>query len=184
MEGNNSALDSTRAALLAERDALDIPHSCHAGYILSNFGTELDAIEPFTTELTSIVDIMKEELANEARILEGTDIPDYVPLAQNEHSEEKSDEEQWKTVLPNGSLRTVRILGSIPDSNTLSCFARPNSPALDIADSDGKSYERQIPSSWGILGGYGVVTDVMNESSECTVPTINEPMPGTPNEEK
>jgi len=164
-----------------ERDDLDTPHNCHAAYTLSNFGTDLDAIEPFTTELTAIVDKMKEELVNEKRILDGTEVPEY---NQNELSEEKISEEEWTTFLPSGSLRTVRILTSIPGSSTSSCSVRHNSPVLDILGSASCSCPLQTPSCPPIWGDCGCVIDAMNESSECTVPMISEPMPGTPSEVK
>jgi hypothetical protein len=163
-----------------ERDDLETPTKLTAGYILSDFGTDLDAIEPFTCELTDIVDKMKEELANEARILEGTDIPEY----QNELSEEKISEEEWRTFLLNGSSRTVHTLTSIPGSSSLSSSARPNSPASPTLGCGGKSCERSTGSSWVMSDACGCATDAMNECSECTVPMISEPMPGTPSEAK
>lgn len=164
-----------------ERDDLTTPSKLTAGYILSNFGTDLDAIEPFTSELTDIVDKMKEELANEKRILEGTEVPEY---NQNELSEEKLSEEEWRTLLHNGSSRTVRLLTSIPALNSSSCSVRHNSPVLDIVDFEDCSCPSSSPSWRAISDGYGCVTDAMNESSECTVPTISEPTPGTPSEVK
>ena len=165
-----------------EREDLTTPSRLTAGYILSNFGTDLDAIEPFTTELTGIVDKMKEELANETRILEGTDVPEYQP--QNELSEEKISEEEWRSILHNGSSRTVRLLTSTPVSSTLSSSARPNSPMLDIVDFDANSYKSSTPSWRVISGDCGCEIDAMNECSECTVPMISEPTPGTPSEAK
>ncbi len=164
-----------------ERDNLETPSTLTAGYVLSNMGTDLDAIEPFTTELTAIVDKMKEELVNEKRILDGTEVPEY---NQNELSEEKISEEEWTTFLPSGSLRTVRILTSIPGSSTSSCSVRHNSPVLDILGSASCSCPLQTPSCPPIWVDCGCVIDAMNESSECTVPMINEPMPGTPSEAK
>jgi hypothetical protein len=167
-----------------ERDNLEIPHNCHAAYTLSNVGTDLNAIEPFTAELTAIVDKMKEELANEQRILDGTEVPEYTQLPQNEHSEEKISEEEWRTFLHNGSLRTVRTLTSIHDSSTSSCSVRHNSPVLDILGSASCSCPLQTPSCPPIWVDCGCVIDATNESSECTVPMISEPMHGTPSEAK
>ena len=42
-----------------------------------NLGTPLEQIEPFTQELHSIVDTMKEALLSETRILAGTAVPTY-----------------------------------------------------------------------------------------------------------
>jgi hypothetical protein len=164
-----------------ERDDLTIPSKLTAGYILSNFGTDLDAIEPFTSELTEIVDKMKEELANEKRILEGTDVPEY---GQNELSPTEVKEDQWRNFSPFGFSRTGPIRISTPDLNNSSCSARPNSPVLDIVDFADCSCPSSSPSWRAISDGYGRVIDAMNESSECTVPMISEPTPGTPSEEK
>jgi hypothetical protein len=169
------------ARYVETRDDLETPTTLTAGYVLSNFGTELDAIEPFTTELTAIVDKMKEELANEVRILEGTEVPEY---KQNELSEEKLSEEEWRTFLRNGSSRTVRLLTSTPVLSSSSSSARPNSPGLDTLDCVGTFCERSTPSCWVTSDGCGCATAAMNESSECTVPTISEPTPGTPSEAK
>ncbi len=163
-----------------ERDDLLTPSKLTAAYAISNFGTDLDAIEPFTAELSGIVDKMKEELANETRILEGTDVPEYQP--QNELSEEKLSEEEWRSILHNGSSRTVRLLTSTPVSSTLSSSARPNSPMLDIVDFDANSYKSSTPSWRVISGDCGCEIDAMNECSECTVPMTSELMLGMPNE--
>jgi hypothetical protein len=167
-----------------ERDDLLTPSKLTAAYTISNFGTDLDAIEPFTAELTGIVDKMKEELANEVRILEGTDAPEYKPLPQNELSEEKISEEEWKTFLANGSLKTVRILTSIPGLSSSSSSVRPNSPASGTPDSVGPSFLSLTPFSSPIWVVSGCVIDATNESSECTVPMISELTLGTPSEAK
>lgn len=171
--------------LMKERDDLETPHECHAGYVLSNFGTDLDAIEPFTMELTDIVDKMKEELANEVRLLEGVDIPEYQAEAQNELSDGEVKEDQpWRSVLPNGYWTTGLTHTSTPESNSLFYSVRHNSPVSPTL-----SYEptcsHSLTPSWGATWvDCGPVTDAMNECSECTVPTISEPTLGTPNEEK
>ena len=157
------------------------PVTLSAGYILSDFGTDLDAIEPFTAELTGIVDQMKEELANEARILEGTDVPEY---NQNELSEGKLSEEEWRTFLLNGSSTTVRTLTSIPGSNSSYSSARYNSPVSPTLGYARCSCPSSTPSWQATSDGCGCATAAMNESSECMVPMINEPMPGTPSEAK
>ena len=168
------------ATYTKERDDLETPSTLTAGYVLSDFGTDLDAIEPFTVELTGIVDKMKEELANEVRILEGTDVPEY----QNELSEGETKEGQWTTDLPSGFSTIVLTPISMRGSSSLPCSARPNSPVSPTLGCAGRFCERSIPSSWVTSDGCGCVTDAMNESSECTVPTISEPTPGTPSEAK
>jgi len=169
------------ARYVETRDDLETPTTLTAGYVLSNFGTELDAIEPFTTELTAIVDKMKEELANEVRILEGTEVPEY---KQNELSEEKLSEEEWRSFLPNGCSRTDHTRTSTPGLSNSFSSVRHNSPVSGILGSAGPSFPSLTPSCPQIWVDCGCVIDATNESSECTVPTINELTLGTPSEEK
>jgi hypothetical protein len=174
-------MEERLATYAKERDNLDTPSTLTAGYVLSNMGTDLDAIEPFTVELTGIVDKMKEELANEMRILEGTDVPEYT---QNELSEGETKEGQWTTDLPSGFSTIVLTPISTRGSSSLPCSVRHNSPVSPTLGCAGKFCERSTGSSWVMSDGCGCVTDAMNESSECTVPTISEPTPGTPSEVK
>jgi hypothetical protein len=160
------------------------PVTCEAGYILSDFGTDLDAIEPFTAELTDMVDKMKEELANEARILEGVDAPEYKPEGQNELSEGKLSEEEWRTFLLNGSSTIVRTLTSIPGSSSSSSSARHNSPVSPTLGYAKCSCPSSTPSWQETSDDCGCVTAAMSEFSECTVPMTSELTPGTPSEEK
>jgi hypothetical protein len=160
------------------------PVTCTAAYLYSDRGTDLEDIEPFTAELTDLVESMKEALANEVRILEGVDTPTYTPLDQNELSSLTTQEDTWRIVSPNGSLRTVRILASTLGSSSLSSFARPSSPVSPPPDCVARFCERSTPSSWGISDGCGCAIGVTNESSECTVPMISEATPGTPSEAK
>ena len=169
---------------IKDRDDLTTPTKLTAAYICPNAGTDLDAIEPFTEELTGIVDKMKEELANEKRILEGVDIPEYTPLDQNELSQSETKEDQWKSSSLFGCSTTVPTRTSTPDSSTSSCIARHNSPVSDILGSARCSCPLQTPSWQGTWVDCGCVTDAMNECSECTVPMISELTPGTPSEEK
>ena len=167
-------------AYTKERDDLDTPTKLTAGYVLSNFGTELDAIEPFTTELTGIVDKMKEELANETRILEGTDVPEY----QNELSDDEAKIDQWRSVLPNGSWTTGLTHTSTHESSNSCCFVRHNSP-VSPTPNYGPMCSHSLSPSWGpTLADCGRETVATSECSECTVPMINELTLGTPNEEK
>jgi hypothetical protein len=163
------------------RDDLMTPSKLTTAYICSNAGTDLDAIEPFTTELTEIVDKMKEEMANEMPMLEGTDVPEY---KQNELSDAETKECQWTTDLQNGFSTIVLTPTSIPGLSNSSCSARHNSPVLATLGSANCSCPLQTPSWQATSEDCGCVTDAMNESSECTVPMISELMPGTPSEEK
>ena len=168
-------------AYTKERDDLETPTKLTAGYVLSNFGTELDAIEPFTTELTGIVDKMKEELVNEKRILEGTEVPEY---NQNELSDDEAKIDQWKSVLPNGSWTIGLTHTSTLESSNSCCFVRHNSPVSPTL-SYGAMCSHSLTSSWGpTWADCGQETVAMNECSECTVPMISELTLGTPSEEK
>lgn len=164
-----------------ERDDLMTPSKLTAAYICSNAGTDLDAIEPFTTELTGIVDKMKEEMANEMPMLEGVDVPEY---KQNELSDAETKEGQWTNDLQNGFSTIVLIPGLTPGLNTSSCSARHNSPVLGTLGSASCSCPLQTPSWQATSGDCGCVTVATSECSECTVPMISELTPGTPSEAK
>jgi len=168
---------------LKERETLDlqVPHKCDAAYIYHPVGAEIDQIEPFTTELTEVVDAMKEELLNEKRILEGTDAPEY---KENELSNLNPIEEQWKNDSPNGCSITDPTLTSTHDSNSLSDFAELFNQNCPIPSLRRQSTYSHKSSCSETLDDCGNETDAMNEFSECTVPMTSELMPGMPNGEK
>lgn len=169
---------------LMQRADLETRHACHAGYVLSGAGADLEKIEPFTSELTSIVDTMKEQLATETRILEGTEVPVYKPLAQNELSFSETKEDQWNSVSPNGFSTIAHTLTLEPVSNTSPSFAELFNQDCPIQRSREKSQPAQTVFSEGKWDASGCETGAMDECSECTVPTISEPTLGTPNEAK
>jgi hypothetical protein len=160
------------------------PSTLTAAYLCPNAGADLEDIEPFTLELTGIVDTMKEQLAEETRILEGLDAPEYTPLPQNELSQSESKDEQWSTPSLSGCWTIGRTLASTLESNTLCCTARPNSPVSPTVACVKCSCPSSTPSWQGTLEDCGCATAAMNVSSECTVPTTSELMPGTPSEER
>ena len=160
------------------------PSTLTAAYLCPNAGADLEDIEPFMTELTGIVDTMKEQLAEETRILEGLEAPEYTDLPQNELSRPETKDDQWTTASPNGFSRIARTLTSTPESSTFSSTARPSSPASDIPDCGGRSCLPRTDFYEAILGVSGCEIGAMNECSECTVPMISEPMPGMPSEAK
>lgn len=169
-----------------ETEDLTTPHNCDAAYIYYPVGAELEQIDSFTTELTDIVDKMKEELVKETRILEGTDVPVY---KENELSNSNPVEEQWKSDLPNGCLITDLIPTSTLVSNNLSSIAEEldwkyaeQDKQWDILHSKDMSTSSSTNSCSGKLDDSGSETDVMNESSECTVPMTSELTLGMPNE--
>lgn len=164
-----------------QTEDLTVAHNCDAAYIYYPAGASLDEIEPFTTELTDVVDKMKEELANEKRLLEGTDVPEY---KENELTIVKITEEQWRNALQSGSLTTDPIHTSTPVSGNLSDSAEPLN--LDsLGDILHESYTTLFRSSCSErLDVSGTEIDATNECCECTVPTTSAPMDGTPSEER
>lgn len=172
-------------AYVQQRNDLDTPSQLNAvGLYLSNLGCGLEEIEPFTAELTDIVDKMKEELANETRLLEGTEVPEYTPLENELSGGETKEDQQWTTDLRNGFSTIVRIPTCANDSSTLPCSVRPNSPVSPTPDSGVRSCPLGTGSCLEMSGTCGCVTDLTNESSACTVPMTNVPTPGTPSAEK
>jgi hypothetical protein len=101
------------------------------------------------------------------------------PKSENELSNSKPTEEQWKSDSQNGSLITVRIPISTQESNNSACIAELFNRGCPIARSDDKSTPSPISSCSGKSDDCGTETDVMNECSECTVPMINAAMLGT-----
>lgn len=172
------------AKLVETRMDIETPHDCHAGYTVSNFGTDLDAIEPFTAELTEIVDKMKEDLANEVRILEGTEVPMYVSPQQNELSFSECKEDQWKSVLPIGFSTIVPTHTLESDSNISFFSARRFSQSSDTPTFGSMCIKLPNDCCMESSDDCGNETDAMNECCECTVPMTSEPTPGTPNEVK
>ena len=164
-----------------QMEDLTVLHTCDAAYIYHPVGASLDEIEPFTSELTQVVDTMKEELANERRILEGTDVPEY---NQNEITIVKLTEEQWKNALQNGSSTTDPTHTSTLASGSMFDTAEhsnPDSPSVILPESLEKLFKGLCSAR---SDDCGTETDAMNECSECTVPMTNEPMDGTPSEAK
>ena len=160
---------------------LMIVHKCEAAYIYHPVGASLDEIEPFTTELTTVVDKMKEELVNETRVLEGTDVPEY---KENELSQSKPTEEQWKSDSLNGFSTTDPTHVSTFASDSLSAFVAPLSLDSPSAISR-ESFMKSCNVSCSVRsGGCGIEIDATNESCECTVPMTSEPTDGTQSEAK
>ena len=162
---------------------LTIPHDCHAAYMCPNMGADLNEIEPFTEEFTSIVDKMKEEMVNEKRLLEGTDVPVYTPL-ENELSGSETKEDQWKIDSQSGSWRTGPTLILADDSNISSCIAEPFNRYIPTPSLSERSTRLRTTSYAENSDVSGCATATMNESSECMVPTTSEPTPGTPSGQK
>ena len=165
-----------------------------AGWDIS-FGADIEAEQAFQQELHGIVEDMKVKLVDEKKILEGTLNPEYgkgdweMPfiektIAENELSNSKPTEEQWKNDLPNGYSTTDRTPILTTESNNSACIAELFNRSCPIARSDVKSNRSSTDSCSGKLDDCGTETDAMNESSECTVPMISEQMPGTPSEAK
>jgi hypothetical protein len=151
-------------------------------------GTPLDEIEPFTQELTGIVETMQESLATETRILEGAmPMPDYTLLRQaleNELSIPKLTEEQWRTRCPSGSSTIGPTLTSTPASSSSSCSAEASIPVLDTQSSGGVSCSAPTNCCKARSDGSGCEIDASNGCCACMVQTINVPTVGMPSEAK
>ena len=165
------------------RDSLTVPHNCQAGYVISNMGTDLDAIEPFTSELTGIVDTMQEELAKEVRILEGVDAPEYTPL-ENEHLEGETKEYQWSNASASGCWTTDPTHGCTPELSSSVSIAEACSPIFPTEQSREPRWLQSMSCSEGKLESCGCGTDVTNGHCACMEQTISVPMAGTLSEEK
>lgn len=181
---DKDAFEARMKQYTSEREDLATPSTLDAAYICSDLGTEIDAIEPFMLELTGLVETMKEELANETRILEGTLEPVYSEAVENELSKGETKEDQWTTDLPNGFLRTAPTRTSTPVSSSSLSTARPSSPVSPMLACAGKSCSLRTGCCKEMSDASGCAIDAMNECSECTVPTISELTPGMPSDPK
>jgi len=166
------------------RDDLETPHDCKADYLTTSAGADLNEVESFTTELTGIVDKMKQDLATEVPLFAGVDIPNYTTLLQNELSHLKEVEQQWMTGSVSGSWTTnpTPICEGV-SSNSL-CSVNDSSQIL-VMDAFGDAFLKWRAASLKATSeSCGTETETTNESSECMVPMTNEQTPGTPSEAK
>jgi hypothetical protein len=150
-----------------------------------HLGVEISDIQPFTQELGETIEIMKVKLVNETKLLEGMEVPEYGKgewAIENGLSDTTQNTSQWKSASENGCSTTDPIHILITDSNILSSFARPlnrDSPTLYSNDTYSPSSTESCSAK---SDDCGKETDAMNESCECTVPTISARMDGTPSE--
>ena len=162
-------------------------------YMECSFGVDIETEQVFQQELHGIVDVMKVKLVDEKKILEGTEVPMYgkdlwkmphIERTENELSQSKPTEQQWKTDSQNGCSTTDPTHISTSDSSSSSAIAGLFNQSCPIAPLRIRSTHSPTDSCSENSATSGNETDAMNESSECTVPTINEPMLGMPNEVK
>lgn len=162
--------------------------------------TPLDAIEPFTEELTEIVLEMQAALPSESKLLEGADIleredivipPPEDPKAvlqaltgKNELSNAESYSSQWMPVLLSGSSRTDPTLISTLESNSSACIAELFVRTCPTLRSNAASSPMSICSFEETSGACGCATGVTNESCACMEQTISVPTVGMLSEEK
>lgn len=172
-------MDKILEDFIQSRD-IETPHNCTAGYIVSNMGADIEEERRFQNELHEIVDKMKEDLVNETKILEGTDIPVY----QNELSSSESKEEQWKTDLPSG-YSTIDLTPISNEDSNISFSSVSSLNRVRIMDGCDEKYPEQPEILCGANSvDFGNVTGHLNESFDCMEQTINVPVLGIPNEEK
>lgn len=162
-------------------------------YMECSFGVDIETEQVFQQELHGIVDVMKVKLVDEKKILEGTLNPEYgknewslphIERTKNELSQSKPREQQWKNDSPNGCSTTDPIHISTSDSSSSSAFAELFNQSCPIEPLRIRSTPSPTSSCSENSAASGIETDVMNESSDCTVPMINEQMDGMPNEVK
>ena len=163
-------------------------HNVDGIYLPSTYGADIEAEQVFQQELHGIVDDMKVKLVDEKKILEGTLNPEYgkgdwgmphIERTENELSNSKPTEEQWKNDSQNGSLITVRIPISTTESSNSACIAELFNRDYPIVRSDAKSTPSSTNSCSGKSDDCGTEIDATNESSECTVPMISVATLGT-----
>jgi len=157
------------------------------GYVVSSMGADIEEETRFREELHGIVNEMVIAIPNETKILEGTLHPEYELVRaslENELSQPKLTEQQWKTALQNGSWTTDPTLVSTHDSSTLSSSVEPSNPSCRTIPLRRQSTSAPILLCQAMSEGCGCETDVTRESCDCMEQTINVPMDGMPNEGK
>ena len=154
---------------------------------LSSVGADLDQIEPHTQDFQRAIEEMNQKLPTEVRILEGTDIQTYTQIRtalENELSQPKLTEEQWKSDSQNGSWITDLTPTSTQGSNNSSSIAELFNQGCPIVRLRRMSTKSPRNSCSETSDDCGIEIDATNESSECMVPMTSELMLGTPNEVK
>ena len=158
-----------------------------AAIYLSSFGTEISEIEPHTRDFQAAIEEMHQKLPTETRILEGTVVDDYTRIRaelENELSQPKLTEEQWKNALQSGCSITDPTPISTQDSNSSFSTAELFNQGCPIVRLRRQSTSSPRSLCSETLDASGNVIDAMNESSECTVPMTSELTLGMPNEVK
>jgi len=153
----------------------------------TTFGCEIADIEPFTKEMGDIVAEMQKQLVNETKILEGTLAPVYEEARdklENELSQPKLTEEQWKNVLLNGFSTTDLIHTSDVVLNTSSSIAEVYIPTCPTELSDEVSDKSQNSCCSEKSEDCGCETGTWNVYSVSTDRMISGLKHGIQNEEK
>ena len=151
----------------------------------------IDAVEPFTQELHSIVETMQKQLVEEVKILEGSEVPDYSMFrreldekTKKEPSELEAIQKEWKKYFRPGYLKTDPTQNSIQELNTSSVIVGLFNQHCPIRRPGEKCIESSMSSCEEKLENDGSEIDVTNECCDCTVPMISELTDGTLNEVK
>jgi hypothetical protein len=145
-------------------------------------GAELDQLDTYNAEFTGLIEDMFQKLPMEKKILQGAEVPVY--NAKTDFTDTETEQQQWRNVLPSGCLTTAPTHTSLTGLSNSVSTVEPSSPSYLTM----RYGEQSIPSSGSScsekLDDYGNEIVAMNESSECTVPMINEQMDGMRNEVK
>jgi hypothetical protein len=150
----------------------------------SDVGADLDVLDDHNADFKGMIEDMFEKLPTEKKILEGVKVPEYIPIFQNGFSTDERNNEQWRNVLPSGSLTTGPIPSSVTESSNSACFADLFNRICPLVRSDEQSIQSSEDSCSERLDDSGSEIVAMNESSECTVPMISEQPDGTLSEVK
>lgn len=148
-------------------------------------GADLSMLDAYNEEFTGLIEDMFEKLPNETRILEGSmEVPIYKP-DENELSNTRLTEEQWKTLSLTGSLTSVRIPTLTSVFGNSSCTAEPSVQNSLTRPSNGLSCPSLMNSCSGEKSDdCGCETVTLPELSDYMVRVTSGHKPGTPSEEK
>jgi hypothetical protein len=148
-------------------------------------GADLSALDAYNEEFKGMIEDMFEKLPNETKILEGSmEMPIYTP-DENELSNTRLTEEQWKTLSLTGSSTSVHIPTLTSVFGNSSCTAEPSVQNSLTLNSSGSSCLSSMNSCCGGRSDEcGCETATLPELSDYTAKATSGHKPGTPSEEK
>jgi hypothetical protein len=148
-------------------------------------GADLSMLDAYNEEFKGLIEDMFEKLPNETKILEGSmEAPVYKP-DENELSNTRLTEEQWKTLSLTGSLTCVHIPTLTSVFGNSSCTAEPSVQSTPTLPSSGSSCPSSTNSCcMGKSDDCGCEIETLAGCFGCMVKATSGRRPGTPSEEK